>query len=67
LTYSELSDGSTPYVPAILLLPWLTGVFKQRNARLYFGVGVIRLGIDASRDGGLRFAFPVAIVSGVKP
>jgi hypothetical protein len=27
----------TPYVPAILLLPWLTGAFKQRNARLYFG------------------------------
>jgi ubiquinone/menaquinone biosynthesis C-methylase UbiE len=30
-------------------------------------VGVNRLGIDASRDGGLRFAFPVVIVSGVKP
>ena len=27
----------TPYVPAILLLPWLTGAFKRRNARLYFG------------------------------
>jgi len=27
----------TPYVPAILLLPWLTGAFKQRNARIYFG------------------------------
>jgi hypothetical protein len=26
----------TPYVPAILLLPWLTGAFRQRNARLYF-------------------------------
>jgi ubiquinone/menaquinone biosynthesis C-methylase UbiE len=30
-------------------------------------VGVNRLGIDASRDGGLRFAFPVVIFSGVKP
>jgi ubiquinone/menaquinone biosynthesis C-methylase UbiE len=30
-------------------------------------VGVNRLGIDASREGGLRFAFPVVIVSGVKP
>lgn len=27
----------TPLVPAILALPWLTGAFKQRNARLYFG------------------------------
>lgn len=27
----------TRYVPAILALPWLTGAFKQRNARLYFG------------------------------
>jgi hypothetical protein len=26
----------TPYVPAILLLPWATGAFKQRNARIYF-------------------------------
>ena len=30
-------------------------------------VGVNRLGIDATREGGLRFAFPVAILSGVKP
>jgi hypothetical protein len=30
-------------------------------------VGVNRLGIDASCDGGLRFAFPVVILSGVKP
>jgi ubiquinone/menaquinone biosynthesis C-methylase UbiE len=30
-------------------------------------IGVNRLGIDASREGGLRFAFPVVIVSGVKP
>jgi ubiquinone/menaquinone biosynthesis C-methylase UbiE len=30
-------------------------------------VGVNRLGIDASREGGLRFAFPVVVVSGVKP
>ena len=30
-------------------------------------VGVNRLGIDASREGGLRFAFPVVIFSGVKP
>ena len=30
-------------------------------------VGVNRLGIDASRDGGLHFAFPVVIFSGVKP
>ena len=29
-------------------------------------VGVNRLGIDASREGGLRFAFPVVILSGVK-
>jgi hypothetical protein len=27
----------TPYVPAILLLPWIAGAFQQRNARLYFG------------------------------
>ena len=26
----------TPYVPAILLLPWLTGALAQRNARYYF-------------------------------
>jgi hypothetical protein len=26
----------TPYVPAILLLPWLTGALRRRNARLYF-------------------------------
>jgi ubiquinone/menaquinone biosynthesis C-methylase UbiE len=30
-------------------------------------VGVNRLGIDASREGGLRFAFPVVILSGLKP
>jgi ubiquinone/menaquinone biosynthesis C-methylase UbiE len=30
-------------------------------------VGVNRLGIDASRDSGLRFAFPVVVVSGRKP
>lgn len=29
-------------------------------------VGVDRIGIAAARDGGLRFSFPVAIVSGVK-
>ena len=27
----------TPYVPAILLLPWLTGALQQRKARLCFG------------------------------
>jgi hypothetical protein len=26
----------TPYVPAILLLPWATGALEQRNARYYF-------------------------------
>lgn len=26
----------TPFVPAILALPWLTGALKQRNARIYF-------------------------------
>jgi len=26
----------TPYVPGLLLLPWLTGALKQRNARRYF-------------------------------
>jgi len=30
-------------------------------------IGVNRLGIDASREGGLSFAFPIVIVSGVKP
>lgn len=30
-------------------------------------VGVNRLGIDASREDGLRFSFPVVVVSGVKP
>ncbi len=30
-------------------------------------VGVDRLGIGATRDGGLDFAYPVVIVSGVKP
>ena len=29
-------------------------------------VGVNRLGIDALREGGLRFAFPVVIFSGVR-
>ena len=27
----------TPFVPAILLLPLVTGAFRQRNARYYFG------------------------------
>jgi len=26
----------TPFVPALLALPWLTGALKQRNARLFF-------------------------------
>lgn len=26
----------TPFVPALILLPWLTGALKQRNARRYF-------------------------------
>ncbi len=26
----------TPFVPALLVLPMLTGTFKQRNARRYF-------------------------------
>lgn len=26
----------TPYVPALLVLPWITGAFRQRNARRYF-------------------------------
>lgn len=26
----------TPFVPAILVLPWLTGALRQRNARRYF-------------------------------
>lgn len=26
----------TPFVPALLVLPWLTGALKQRNARRYF-------------------------------
>ena len=26
-----------------------------------------RIGIDASREGGLGFSFPVVILSGVKP
>ncbi|OON69712.1 hypothetical protein [Hymenobacter sp. CRA2] len=26
----------TPFVPALLLLPWATGALKQRNARRYF-------------------------------
>ena len=30
-------------------------------------VGVNRLGIDASCEGSLRFAFPVVIFSGVRP
>ncbi len=25
-----------PFVPALLLLPWLTGALRQRNARRYF-------------------------------
>ena len=29
-------------------------------------VGVNLFGVDASREGGLRFAFPVEIISGVK-
>jgi hypothetical protein len=26
----------TPFVPALILLPWVTGALKQRNARYYF-------------------------------
>ena len=26
----------TPFVPALILLPWVTGALKQRNARIYF-------------------------------
>jgi len=26
----------TPFVPALLVLPWLTGALEQRNARRYF-------------------------------
>lgn len=26
----------TPFVPALLLLPWLTGALRQRTARRYF-------------------------------
>ena len=26
----------TPFVPALFVLPWLTGAFKQQNARRYF-------------------------------
>jgi hypothetical protein len=26
----------TPFVPALLVLPWVTGALKQRNARRYF-------------------------------
>jgi len=26
----------TPFVPALLVLPWVTGAFRQRNARRYF-------------------------------
>ncbi len=26
----------TPFVPALLVLPWLTGALKQGNARAYF-------------------------------
>lgn len=26
----------TPFVPALVLLPWVTGALKQRNARYYF-------------------------------
>ncbi len=29
-------DLETPFVPALLLLPWLTGALKQPNARAYF-------------------------------
>ena len=28
----------TPYVPALLLLPWATGALKDRKARLYFAL-----------------------------
>ena len=26
----------TPFVPTLLLLPWVTGALKQRNARRFF-------------------------------
>ncbi|WP_017733687.1 hypothetical protein [Nafulsella turpanensis] len=26
----------TPFVPSLILLPWITGALKQRNARRYF-------------------------------
>ena len=35
--------------------------------RVESDIGENRLGIDACRDGGLSFAFPIVIVSGVKP
>ena len=43
------------------------GVRAVQLAESGHDVGVNRLGIDASREGGLGFAFPVVIVSGVKP
>lgn len=32
------TDGQleTPFVPALLVLPWLTGALRGRNARRYF-------------------------------
>jgi hypothetical protein len=43
------------------------GVRAVQLAESGHDVGVNRLGIDATREGGLGFAFPVVIVSGVKP
>ena len=43
------------------------GVRAVELAESGHDVGVNRLGIDATREGGLSFAFPVVIVSGVKP
>jgi ubiquinone/menaquinone biosynthesis C-methylase UbiE len=51
----------------------LSGAFPEPGGAEAFrrtinvDAGVNRLGLDASRDGGLRFAFPIVIFSGVKP
>lgn len=36
ITFRVHGQLETPFVPALLVLPWVTGALKQRNARRYF-------------------------------
>jgi hypothetical protein len=36
VSFRKHGELETPFVPALLMLPWITGALKQRNASLYF-------------------------------